>query len=66
MFGGEGGDARPNSEDEKCGRADRAQNNVVLSNVGGRKEGSGSVEVHRPISFFFFFFFFLNQVCLFY
>jgi len=43
MLGGEGGDARPNSEDEKCGRGDRAQNDVVLRNVGGGKEGSGSV-----------------------
>jgi len=43
MFGGEGGDARPNNEDEKCGRGDRAQNDVVLRNVGGGKEGSGSV-----------------------
>jgi len=43
MFGGEGGDARPNSEDEMCGRGDRAQNDVVLRNVGGGKEGSGSV-----------------------
>jgi len=43
MFGCEGGDARPNNEDEKCGRGDRAQNDVVLRNVGGGKEGSGSV-----------------------
>jgi len=43
MFGEEGGDARPNTEDEKCGRGDRAQSDVVLRNVGGGKEGSGSV-----------------------
>jgi len=43
MSGGEGGDARPNNEDEKCGRGDRAQNDVVLGNVGGGKEGSRSV-----------------------
>jgi len=47
MSGGEGGDARPNKEDEKCGRGDRAQNNVVLRNVEGGKEGSGSV-YHGP------------------
>jgi len=43
MSGGGGGDARPNSEDEKYGRGDRTQNDVVLKNVGGGKEGSGSV-----------------------
>jgi len=43
MSGGEVGDARPNNEDEKCGRGDRVQNDVVLRNVGGGKEGSGSV-----------------------
>jgi len=43
MFGGKGGDARPSNEDEKCGRGDRAQNDVVLRNVVGGKEGSGSV-----------------------
>jgi len=37
------GDARPNSEDKKCGRGDCAQNDMVLRNVGGGKEGSGSV-----------------------
>jgi len=47
MFGGEGGDARPNNEDEKCGRGDRAQSDVVLRNVGGRKEGSRSVKIPR-------------------
>ena len=47
MSGGEGGDARPNNEDEKCGRGDRAQNDVVLRNVGGGKEGSGSVVLAR-------------------
>ena len=44
MSVGEGGDARPNSEDERCGRGDRAQNDMVLRNVGGGKEGSGSVK----------------------
>jgi len=43
MSGGEGGNTRPNSEDEKCERGDRAQNDLVLRNVGGGKEGSGSV-----------------------
>ena len=43
MFGCEGGDARPNNEDKKYGRGDRAQNDVVLRHVGGAKEGSGSV-----------------------
>jgi len=52
-----GGDARPNSEDEKYGRRDRAQNDVVLRNVGGGKEGSGTVV--NTMTFFFFFFFFL-------
>jgi len=43
MFGGEGGDARPNRKIEKYGGRDRLQNNVVLRNVGGGEEGSGSV-----------------------
>jgi len=43
MSVGGGGDARPSSEDEKDGRGDRAQNDVVLRNVGGGKEGSGRV-----------------------
>jgi len=47
MSGGEGGDVRPNNEDEKYGRGDRAQNDVVLKNVGGGKEGSGSVRRKR-------------------
>ena len=64
MSEGEGGEARPNSEDERCGRGDRAQNDVVMRNVGGGKEGSGSVRTSRLISFFSFFF--LNQVRLFY
>ena len=38
MSGDEVGDARPNNEDEKCGRGDRAQNDVVLRNVAGGKE----------------------------
>jgi len=43
MTVGGGGDARPSREDEKYGRGDRAQNDVVLRNVGGGKEGSGRV-----------------------
>jgi len=43
MSVGVGRDTRPNSEDEKCGRGDRAQNDMVLRNVGGGKEGSGGV-----------------------
>ena len=43
MSGGEGGDMRPNNEDEKCRRGDRAQNDVVLRNVRGGKERSGSL-----------------------
>ena len=43
MFGDEGGDTRPNNEDERCGRRDRAQSNVVLRNVGWGKEESGSL-----------------------
>jgi len=45
MSRGEGEDARPNNEDEKYGRGDYAQNDVVLRNVGGGKERSGSVEL---------------------
>jgi len=45
MFGGECGDARPNNEDEEYGRRDDAQNDVVSRNVGGGREGSGSVVV---------------------
>jgi len=44
MSGGGGGDARRNNEDEHYGRGDRAQSDVVLRNVGGGKEGSGSVD----------------------
>jgi len=40
MSGGEGGDARLNNEDEKYGRKDPAQNDVVLKNVGGGKRGA--------------------------
>jgi len=64
MFGGEGADARPNNEDEKCRRGDCAQNDVVLRNVGGGKEGSGSVVITMTVFFlfsfslFFFFFFY--------
>jgi len=43
MSGGEGGDVRPNNEDELCGRRNRAQSDVVLRNVGWGKEGSRSV-----------------------
>jgi len=60
MSGGEGGDARPNNEDEMCVRRDRTQKDVVLRNVGGWKEGSGSVPKAR--GFFFFFSFFLNHM----
>jgi len=55
MSGGEGGDARPNNEDEKYGRGNRAQNELVLRNVGGGKDGSG--RVLTPVTVFFFFFF---------
>jgi len=34
---GEGGDAKPNKEYEKCGRKDCAQSDVVLKNIGGGK-----------------------------
>jgi len=60
VSGGGGGDARPNSEDEKYGRGDRTQNDVVLRNVGGGKEGSGSVLT--TVTVFFFFSFFLNHM----
>jgi len=43
MLRGEGGDARPNSEDEKYRGGDGGQNDVVLRNIGGGKEGSRSV-----------------------
>jgi len=65
MSGGGVGDARPNNEDEKCGRGDRVQNDVVLRNVGGGKEGSGSVLTTLTV-FFFFFFFFKSYVHCFY
>ena len=58
-----GGDSRPNSEDEKYGRGDCAQNDVVSRNVGRGKEGSRSVSNDRDL---FFLFFFINQVGLFY
>ena len=51
MSGGEGRDARPNNEVEKYGRRDRAQNHVVLRNVGGGEEGCGSVRT--TVTFFF-------------
>jgi len=67
MPGGEGGDARPSSEDEMCGRRDRAQKDVMLSNVGGGKEGSRSVTNYCDIvsSFFNFFLFFYVFIFLF-
>ena len=37
MSEGEGGDAKPNKVDEKCGRKNRAQSDVVLKNIGGGK-----------------------------
>ena len=61
MSGGEVGDARPNNEDEKCARGDRAQNDVVLRNVGGGKEGSGSVLTIVTAFFFLFFLFFKSS-----
>ena len=64
MSGGEGGDARPNNEDEKCGRGDRAQNDVVLRNVGGGKEGSRSVVNHCDLFLFFSFFLFFFLISI--
>jgi len=58
MSGGEVGDARPNNEDEKWVREDRVQNDVVLRNVRGGKEGSGSVLTTVTVFFFFLFSFF--------
>jgi len=58
MSVGDGGDTRPNSVDEKYGRGDRAQNDVVLRNVGGGKEGSRSVSNYSDFFTFFFFSFF--------
>ena len=65
MFGGEGGAARPNNEDERCGRGDRVQNDVVLRNVGGGEEGSGTLLTTVTV-FFFFFSFFKSYVNCFY
>jgi len=46
-----------------CVGRDRAQNDVLLRNVGGGKEGSGSVITTVTILFFsFFLFFFLNHM----
>jgi len=56
MFGGEGGDTRPNNEDRVCVGRDRAQNDVVLRNVVGGKEGSGRVWSQETIFFSFLFF----------
>ena len=61
MSGGQGGDVGSNNEDQKCGRSDRAQNEVGLRNVGGGEERSGSMVYELT-----FFFFFLNQVRLLY
>jgi len=61
-----GGDARPNSEDEKYRRGYRAQNDVVLRNVGGGKEGSASVLTTVTVLSFFFFFFVISHVHCFY
>jgi len=55
MIGGEGRDARPNNEDEKCGGMDRAQNDMVVRNVGGGEEGSGSVSNYCDHFFILFF-----------
>ena len=57
MFGGEGRDARPNAEEEMYVGRDRAQNDVVLRNVGGGEEGSGSVANYCDRFFFFLFLF---------
>jgi len=62
MTKGEGGDAKPNKRNEEYGRRDRAQNHVVLRNVGGRKDGSGSMP---PTTVTFFSFFFFNHMHLF-
>ena len=51
------GDARPNSEDEKCGRGDCAQNDVVLRNVGGGKRGAEAWVTTVNICLFSLFFF---------
>jgi len=62
MSVGGGGDVRPSSEEEKYGRGDRVQNDVVLRYVGGGKEGSGSVANYCDcfsFSFYFYFYFFL-------
>ena len=65
MSGGEGGDARPNNEDEMYGKGDRTQNDVVLRNVKGGKEGSGSLLTTVTV-FSFFSFFFKSYVHCFY
>jgi len=54
----DGGDAKPNKEDEKYGRKDRAQSDVVLRNVGGGK--SGAEACVTTVSFFCLFFFLFN------
>jgi len=37
------GTGSPNTREERCGREDRAESDMVLRNIGGGKEGSGSV-----------------------
>jgi len=64
ISGREGGDARPSREDEMCGRRDRAQNDVMLRNVGGAGQGSGSMITTVTVFFFFFFSFFFNLAYL--
>ena len=49
MSGGEGRDARPNNKDEKCGRGDRVQNDVVLRNVGGGERGAEACELRAQL-----------------
>jgi len=65
MSVGGGGDARPSSEDEMYGREDRVQNDVVLRNVGGGKEGSGSVSTYCDLFFIFIFYFYFYFLFLF-
>jgi len=51
----EGGDMKPNKEDEKCGRKDRPQSDVVLRKIEGGKEESGGVTNYYCDLFLFFF-----------
>jgi len=50
-------EARPNNEHVVCERRDCEQNDVVLRNVGGEKQGSGRVRVFRHFYLFFSFYF---------